>query len=236
MIDDHYSALKKLSDNLKRPDSLYSFKISFPIIEEMLTLDNDQLEKDIREAGHAKFIYTAAECFRTRWDMHMVYPSFMEVADIAVDIASRNSLSKLTTQDGKPDVIPWKVKESWGLIYGKGEHGRVHAHWPATWAYVYCVYACDKCSPLIFDQMIQPEHVPSYGTPVQFKPKTGQMIIFPAWLNHHVEKQECDHDRIKLAGNIDTNFDFDKPWQHDTHMLDKAYVDRKEWTTGLEFS
>ena len=128
MIDDHYSALKKLSDNLKRPDSLYSFKISFPIIEEMLTLDNDQLEKDIREAGHAKFIYTAAECFRTRWDMHMVYPSFMEVADIAVDIASRNSLSTNTTQNGEPDPIPWKVKESWGLIYSKGGNTVSYTH------------------------------------------------------------------------------------------------------------
>ena len=51
----------------------------------------------------------------------------------------------------------------------------------------------------VFDQMEEP---------VEFTPKTGQMILFPAWLNHSVPKHTCDHERIKIAGNIDTAWDF----------------------------
>tara|TARA_Y100000817_G_C16420546_1_gene351735 strand:- start:228 stop:398 length:171 start_codon:yes stop_codon:yes gene_type:complete len=43
---------------------------------------------------------------------------------------------------------------------------------------------------------------------VEFVPKTGQMLLFPAWLNHSVPKQQCEHERIKVAGNLDTAWDF----------------------------
>ena len=34
-------------------------------------------------------------------------------------------------------------------------------------------------------------------------PKTGQMIIWPAWLFHYVPEQEVDDERIMIAGNLD---------------------------------
>lgn len=110
-----------------------------------------------------------------------------------------NSLAGRSKPDGTPDPIPYGITESWGLIYEKGNFTSAHSHWPSTWGFVYTVQACSNCSPLVFDQMEEP---------VEFTPKTGQMILFPAWLNHSVPKHTCDHERIKIAGNIDTAWDF----------------------------
>ena len=105
-----------------------------------------------------------------------------------------NPLAGRSKPDGTPDPIPYGITESWGLIYNKGNFTSTHSHWPSTWGFVYTVQASDKCSPLIFDQSNLMDE------PMDITPKTGQMILFPAWLNHSVPKQQCEHERIKVAG------------------------------------
>ena len=193
------SNLKKLANSIRRETSpVYKFDISFPIIEQQVFVDNDQLIKDIRESG-AIGVVTQAKCYRTRWDMHTEYESFWNLGKIAIEIAKMNALAGRSKPDGTPDPIPYGITESWGLIYKQGNYTSPHSHWPSTWGFVYTVQACDKCSPLIFDQMDES---------VEFVPKTGQMLLFPAWLNHSVPEQQCEHERIKVAGNLDTAWDF----------------------------
>lgn len=196
------SLLKSLASNIEAQNNrkntpVYPFTIRFPIIEQNIPLDFD-FEKDIRDAGPLGAV-TQAKCYRTRWDMHDHYESFANLGEIAKSVADMHPLAGRSKPDGTPDPIPWIIKESWGLIYEKGNYTSVHSHWPSTWGYVYTVEACDDCSPLIFDQMDQ--HV-------QFFPKNGQLLVFPAWLNHHVPEQKCEHPRIKIAGNLDTGWDF----------------------------
>ena len=193
------SNLKKLANSIRRETSpVYKFDISFPIIEQQVFVDNDQLIKDIRESGAIGAV-TQAKCYRTRWDMHTEYESFWNLGKIAIEIAKMNALAGRSKPDGTPDPIPYGITESWGLIYKQGNYTSPHSHWPSTWGFVYTVQACDKCSPLIFDQMDES---------VEFVPKTGQMLLFPAWLNHSVPEQQCEHERIKVAGNLDTAWDF----------------------------
>ena len=46
----------------------------YPVkVKQIEEIDNDQLEKDIREAGDYLKGRTAAKCLMTRWDMHTVY-------------------------------------------------------------------------------------------------------------------------------------------------------------------
>jgi len=59
------------------------------------------------------------------------------------------------------------------------------------------VKACEKCVPLYFPTLDGDHEVPH---------KTGQIILWPAWISHEVYKQECDHDRIVVSGNIYTDF------------------------------
>ena len=108
-------------------------------------------------------------------------------------------VAKRTKPDGSPDDIPLYIKESWGLMYGKGHTCEEHNHWPSLWSYTYCVEACKECAPLIFNDSNDRDNE---GTPFHIFPETGQLIVFPAWLNHSVPKQECEHQRVMVAGNL----------------------------------
>ena len=169
----------------------------YPVkVKQITELDNDQLEIDIREEGDYLGGRTAAKCFMTRWDMHNFYHSFVFVADKAMEIANDCPLATKTNTDGVPVKVSLYLNDTWGLIYNKGQSAKMHNHWPSLWSYTYCVFACEKCSPLVF---------PNAQEPLSVTPKTSQMIVFPAWLQHEVPMHTCEHDRIMISGNITYN-------------------------------
>ena len=169
----------------------------YPVkVKQITELDNDQLEIDIREEGDYLGGRTAAKCFMTRWDMHNFYHSFVFVADKAMEIANDCPLATKTNTDGVPVKVSLYLNDTWGLIYNKGQSAKMHNHWPSLWSYTYCVFACEKCSPLVF---------PNAQEPLSVIPKTSQMIVFPAWLQHEVPTHTCEHDRIMISGNITYN-------------------------------
>ena len=166
----------------------------YPVkVKQITELDNEQLEKDIRDAGDYLGGRTAAKCLMTRWDMHNFYHSFIFVADKAMEIANACPLATKTDTDGNPLEIPLFLNDTWGLIYNKGQSAKMHNHWPSLWSYTYCVFACEECSPLVFSNAQEPLSV---------TPKTSQMIVFPAWLQHEVPTLTCEHDRIMISGNL----------------------------------
>lgn len=169
----------------------------YPVkVKQITELDNDQLEIDIREEGDYLGGRTAAKCFMTRWDMHNFYHSFVFVADKAMEIANDCPLATKTNTDGVPVKVSLHLNDTWGLIYNKGQSAKMHNHWPSLWSYTYCVFACEKCSPLVF---------PNAQESLSVTPKTSQMIVFPAWLQHEVPMHTCEHDRIMISGNITYN-------------------------------
>ena len=171
----------------------------YPVkVKQISGLDNDQLEKDIRESGDYLGGRTAAKCLMTRWDMHTVYESFVLVSEKAMEIAEACPLSTKTDTDGNPLKIPLYLNDTWGLGYTTGQSAKVHSHWPSLWSYTYCVSACEECSPLMF---------PNAQEPLSVAPKTSQMIVFPSWLQHEVPIHNCEHDRIMISGNLN----IDKP-------------------------
>ena len=154
---------------------------------------NDQLERDIREAGDYLGGRTAAKCLMTRWDMHTVYESFVDVSEKAKEIANACPLATKTDTNGNPLKVPLYLNDTWGLIYTTGQSAKVHNHWPSLWSYTYCISACDQCSPLVF---------PNAKEPLSITPKTSQMIVFPSWLQHEVPEHTCNHERIMISGNL----------------------------------
>ena len=157
---------------------------------------NDQLERDIREAGDYLGGRTAAKCLMTRWDMHTVYNSFVRVSEKAIEIADACPLATKTDTAGNPLKVPLHLNDTWGLIYNKGQSAKMHNHWPSLWSYTYCVFACENCAPLVF---------PHAHEPLSVTPKTSQMIVFPSWLQHEVPTHTCDHDRIMISGNLNAS-------------------------------
>ena len=176
----------------KKPWPYFSDK--YPVkVKQITGLDNDQLEKDIREAGDYLGGRTAAKCLMTRWDMHTVYESFVLVSEKAMEIAEACPLATKTDTEGAPLEVPLYLNDTWGLVYTTGQSAKMHNHWPSLWSYTYCVSACEECSPLVF---------PNAKEPLSVTPKTSQMVVFPAWIKHEVPVHTCDHERIMLSGNL----------------------------------
>ena len=166
----------------------------YPVkVKQITELDNNQLERDIRESGDHLGGRTPAKCLMTRWNMHNFYHSFVFVADKAIEIANACPLATKTDYSGIPLKIPLYVNDTWGLIYGEGQSADIHNHWPSLWSYTYCISACDQCSPLVF---------PNAKEPLSITPKTSQMIVFPSWLQHEVPEHTCNHERIMISGNL----------------------------------
>ena len=165
-------------------------------VQQITGLDNDQLERDIRESGDYLQGRTAAKCLMTRWDMHTVYSSFISVSEKAMEIAEACPLATKTDTEGNTLKVPLYLNDTWGLVYTKGQSAEVHNHWPSLWSYTYCVSACEDCSPLVF---------PNAQEALRVTPKTSQMIVFPSWLKHEVPEHKCDHDRIMLSGNFNVD-------------------------------
>ena len=176
----------------KKPWPYFSDK--YPVkVKQISGLDNDQLEKDIREAGDYLGGRTAAKCLMTRWDMHTVYESFRLVSEKAMEIAADCPLATKTDTEGTSLKVPLYLNDTWGLVYTIGQSAKVHNHWPSLWSYTYCVSACENCSPLVF---------PNAQKPLSVTPKTSQIIVFPSWLQHEVPMHKCEHDRIMISGNL----------------------------------
>ena len=190
------SALSKL---VGKPQPWHWFSAKYPVKVKQLnstSLFKEQTKKHILEAGDALQGRTAAKCLMTKWNMHEDYETFRVVGEAAIEVANLCPVAKRTKPDGSPDDVPLYIKESWGLMYGKGHTCEEHNHWPSLWSYTYCVEACKKCAPLMFNDSA------NEGTPFHLFPETGQLIVFPAWLNHSVPKQECEHQRVMIAGNL----------------------------------
>ncbi len=173
------------------------FTDKYPVkVKQIEGMNNEQLEKDIREAGDHLGGRTAAKCLMTRWDMHTVYDSFIEISHKAIEVAESCPLATKTDVFGNPLKVPLYLNDTWGLIYTNGQSAKVHNHWPSLWSYTYCVFACENCSPLVF---------PNATKPLSVIPKTSQLILFPSWLQHEVPEHTCSHDRIMISGNLNVD-------------------------------
>ena len=164
------------------------------IVTETITdgeLLNQQLEKDIRDAGYGSKL-TTAKCYRTRWDMQKTSDAFALLGQGAISVAKRFYTNECD-ENGNPKDYDLRVSESWGLIYRIYNSTGVHQHWPSLWSYTYCVSGCKNCSPLVFPTVVGDNKI---------YPEAGQLILFPGWVNHEVPEQKCDHERIMVAGNI----------------------------------
>jgi uncharacterized protein (TIGR02466 family) len=86
-----------------------------------------------------------------------------------------------------------------------------HNHIPSTWSGVYYVQATEEDAQLTFIDKNKESSWPwannkemtVYSTPhFSITPKTGRLIIFPAYLTHMVDEQKVDAERIAISFNM----------------------------------
>ncbi len=124
--------------------------------------------------------------------------------------------SRLTmTRDRKPASPAWRMN-SWANVNRRGHGNEFHTHPGCFWSGVYYVddgggeggefEVADPRGPA--PAMYRPELVPNLpgaeasGASVTFAPKTGQILLFPAWLSHAVRPYRGDAARISVAFNL----------------------------------
>ena len=170
------SALGDLSNTLKEkpwPHFRQKFPVKVRQVDKGFLMINQALKEDILEEGDCLQRRSAAKCLMTRWNMHensedsAAYESFRMIGNTAIRVANDFPLATKSKQDGTPEEIPLYLKETWGLIYNKGDSTEAHMHWPSLWSYTYCVEACELCSPLVFPTCNEPEEK------LEIVPRTG---------------------------------------------------------------
>ena len=86
---------------------------------------------------------------------------------------------------------PLVLLSLWGMWYDNGIYQESHHHTPAHWSFVYYVNTPKGSSPLVFDS----------GCNKKIYPKSGDVVIFPGWLKHHVPPNKCE-GRTSVVGNF----------------------------------
>ena len=103
------------------------------------------------------------------------------------------------------------LQNSWFSINRQHALHEKHNHLPSTWSGVYYVQ-CDDNDPGItfinknldsnwpYCQRQEPNEYNSSVNTIQ--PESGSLIIFPSYLDHKVEQQDTNNERITIAFNF----------------------------------
>ena len=156
--------------------------------------DNDLFVEQILSRGDKQERKTNVKAQMTEWNVRE-----SEWYSLCKDIID-NHIFYLS---GEIDVR-WKIVNIWGASYQKGDWTKYHAHRPCTFSFCYYPKVDIRdSSPLVFPDM-QGE---KKGYWYSVKPRTGQLIIFPAYLTHGVPFQKENKGRVVIAGNIIAEYD-----------------------------
>ena len=102
-----------------------------------------------------------------------------------------------------------KITSMWGNIQKPGTHFRRHSHYNNMFSGVFYLNEDKGFPPIMFwrpeEQSVDPKKVEfnpfNQGSYYQ-ETKKDTLIIFPAWLQHSVELNETDKDRVNISFNV----------------------------------
>ncbi len=133
------------------------------------------------------------------------------VAELASLILERAREYGLAHSWSFPSHMQLIMRELWANVSGKHAQNSVHNHPNSLLSGVYYVQAETESGDLsLIDPrkqawVMQPDFSErnQMNSPIQFmSPEAGTLIIFPSWLEHGVNQNLTDVDRISIAFNI----------------------------------
>ena len=131
----------------------------------------------------------------------------------------RNAANRATTdREGKPVTVTWRAN-MWANINRSGHGNEFHSHPGSFWSGVYYVddggIAADPSlggelefldprgsMPLMNAPHLRMSGSLSAGATERVQPRSGRMVIFPAWLLHQVRPYRGNVERISIAFNL----------------------------------
>jgi uncharacterized protein (TIGR02466 family) len=110
----------------------------------------------------------------------------------------------------------WKIVECWMTEYSKGDFAHIHTHVPADVSGVYYVKSNSNDGRVFFmdpNQQVNTFVYRHLGDRKFYTPKVGTLILFPSYLNHGVEPNRTDDERVSVAFNVHFMRDRDRSWK-----------------------
>lgn len=118
-------------------------------------------------------------------------------------------LNELAVEVASPNVLNFGY--AWININKKGDKNILHSHPNCFFSGVF--YLRDKNSKIKFvknydisnwwkESMQSESNTLSTFNEIEFTPHAGDLIIFPSWLQHYVDYNEYDSERISISFNI----------------------------------
>ncbi len=144
------------------------------------------------------------------WQSDNLNPVPPELAELFAEVQQRlEEVHKAFTFNTAMRQV---ITEAWININQKGHFNYSHDHPGSLFSCVYYVKGGDDKGALEFKTPITPhtytisdELVGSFnaftGHAMVIPPVTGDLLIFPAWLQHRVNMSQSDEDRISIAFN-----------------------------------
>lgn len=102
---------------------------------------------------------------------------------------------------------------AWAMVNSRGHSIRAHLHPNSLFSGVIYLQAENKCGRIAFldprngSQVLMPPLRDTHPGHLlqgrhELEPRTGLLVVFPAWLWHEAEPNESDHERICISFNI----------------------------------
>ncbi len=170
-----------------------------------------------REKSHPSSQHSNLGGYQSSWDMdRWGGPAALRLLEIARDIAGRLTCDRA----GKPVRVVWK-SNMWANVNRAGHGNEFHSHAGSFWSAVYYVDdggigadpglggELEFMDPRgVAPAMYAPQFtfaVPgglSSGASETMPPRTGRMVMFPAWLLHAVRPYRGRDTRVSIALNL----------------------------------
>ena len=154
---------------------------------------NENLIKTVKDNVGVNDYKTNVKALMTKWNLSNRY----------IDRLHQIIKEHLPITDHTDYKTYHNFLETWGAIYKHQDFCKIHSHVPCSYSWVYYAQVDDKSSPLEIFNIIKEEDKTLNN--IRLQPKTGQLVIFPSFVQHGVKKTGGigeEQWRIVLAGNI----------------------------------
>jgi uncharacterized protein (TIGR02466 family) len=121
----------------------------------------------------------------------------------------QDALNHLAVED---HLIP-ELSGMWAVVNGPGSSNKLHTHPFNYLSGVFYLQVPPDSGPLVFwdprpqsDVLLppkKPEESIHISNRVSWAPKSNDLILFPSWLSHEVEKNNSTEERIVLSFNLE---------------------------------
>jgi uncharacterized protein (TIGR02466 family) len=150
------------------------------------------------------------------WDTHLISDptfssNFLDEYNLinfknALDLHVKNFLKQIGSIVGDRYPVNYKIRTSWMTLTNNGQYGQTHDHayYDIAGVYYYQTPGTDGNfyinSPL---KVIPSSYCFAHMHPsITVHPEEGKIILFPGWLDHGINKNTTDSERVSVSFNI----------------------------------